>query len=59
MIFKVEDIKRFKQQALQWANEFEVCCYLDSNNYQSTYTKFDALLAVGVKASVSPSRKCF
>jgi len=52
MIFEVPDIRFFKQQALQWANGFEVCCYLDSNHYKNTYTQFDALLAVGVKDEI-------
>ena len=52
MIFEHENIQRFKQQAFQWANGFDVCCYLDSNNYESTYTQFDALLAVGAKAEI-------
>lgn len=37
-----------KQQALQWANTFPVCCYLDSNNYTDPYTNFDILVAAGV-----------
>jgi para-aminobenzoate synthetase component 1 len=53
MIFEGSNIQHFKQQALQWANGFEVCCYLDSNSYQSAYNQFDVLLAVGVKAEVS------
>lgn len=53
MIFELSDIPRFKQQALQWVNQFEVCCYLDSNNYQNSYTQFDALLAAGVQAEIS------
>jgi len=53
MIFELSDIPRFKRQALQWANQFEVCCYLDSNNYQGSYNQFDALLAVGVKAELA------
>jgi len=52
MIFELSDIQHFKQQAVQWANGFDVCCYLDSNSYKSAYTQFDALLAVGVKAEL-------
>ena len=53
MIFEAADISYFKQQALQWAAAFEVCCYLDSNHYEDAYTKFDALLAVGVKDEIN------
>jgi para-aminobenzoate synthetase component 1 len=52
MIFESSDIQRFKQQALQWANRFKVCCYLDSNQRQSSYSQFDALLAVSAKYEV-------
>lgn len=55
MIVKLSDIPRFKQQSLQWANGFEVSCYLDSNNYHNQYSQFDALLAVGVRAEISAS----
>ena len=43
----------FKRKALQWASGFDVCCYLDSNNFADTYGKFDALIAVGVKAEIT------
>jgi len=53
MKFQAANIQLFKQQALQWAATFEVCCYLDSNHYTDDYSKFDALLAVGVKDEVT------
>jgi para-aminobenzoate synthetase component 1 len=53
MIFQAANIQLFKQQALQWAATFEVCCYLDSNRYTDAYSKFDALMAVGVKDEVT------
>ena len=37
----------FKQKALQWANQFEVCCCLDSNEYTDPYSRYDFLLAAG------------
>ncbi|MBS1522732.1 MAG: chorismate-binding protein [Bacteroidetes bacterium] len=39
----------FKQKALQWASSYDVFCYLDSNNFGDQYSKFDLLLAIGVK----------
>ncbi len=30
-----------------------MCCYLDSNEFDDNYSKFDALIAVGVKAEVA------
>jgi len=50
---QVNDIKQFKQKALQWANGFDVVCYLDSNNFTDPYSKFDALIAVGVKNEIT------
>ena len=49
MIIPVTDSELFKQKALQWASSFDVVCYLDSNNFSDQYSKFDLLLAVGVK----------
>jgi para-aminobenzoate synthetase component 1 len=52
VIFHPDNIHQFKQNALQWASTFEVCCYLDSNNFKDNYSKFDALIAAGAKADV-------
>ncbi|MDB5133129.1 MAG: para-aminobenzoate synthetase component 1 [Mucilaginibacter sp.] len=49
MIISINDPQTFKTKALQWANSFDVCCYLDSNNFTDPYSKFDALVAAGVK----------
>jgi para-aminobenzoate synthetase component 1 len=43
----------YKRKALQWALGFDVCCYLDSNDFDDSYGKFDTLVAVGVKAEVA------
>jgi para-aminobenzoate synthetase component 1 len=42
----------YKRKALQWASGFDVCCYLDSNDFDDSYGKFDTLMAVGVKAEI-------
>lgn len=39
----------FKQQALLWASQFEVCCCFDSNGYSDPYSGFDFILAAGVQ----------
>ena len=46
------DLLSFKQKALQWANQFEVCCYLDSNGFTDPYGNYDLLLAVGAKSTL-------
>jgi para-aminobenzoate synthetase component 1 len=52
VIKQVTDPLIFKQQALQWAATFNAVCYLDSNNFNDPYSKFDTLIAVGVKDSI-------
>ncbi|WP_183573985.1 anthranilate synthase component I family protein [Mucilaginibacter sp. X5P1] len=49
MITNTNDLQKFKQQALQWACVFDAVCYLDSNNFNDPYSKFDTLIAVGAK----------
>lgn len=49
MIKQTTDPQTFKRKALQWAASFDVCCYLDSNNFSDPYSKFDVLIAAGVK----------
>ena len=42
----------FKQKALHWANQFDVCCFLDSNNYKDDYSEYEFVLAAGCKAEL-------
>jgi para-aminobenzoate synthetase component 1 len=42
----------FKVKLLQWANSFDVCCMLDSNNFPDKYGKYELLIAVGVEQSI-------
>lgn len=42
----IYDVDDFKSKALAFANQFEVCCLLDSNYYQDPYSKFDLLFAI-------------
>ena len=53
MTIQVDDLNKFKGQALQWASSFNICCYLDSNNFTDPYKKFDCLIAAGVKHDVT------
>ncbi|MEN3322303.1 aminodeoxychorismate synthase component I [Mariniflexile soesokkakense] len=48
----VKNITLFKQQLLQWAQQFDDVVWLDSNNYEQTYTNYDAVLAVDAFTSV-------
>jgi para-aminobenzoate synthetase component 1 len=49
VITTINDPLIFKAKALQWAASFDVCCYLDSNNFDDPYSKFDCLVAAGAK----------
>ena len=42
-----QNISNFKQKALHWANQFEVCCFLDSNDYKDAYSAYDFIIAAG------------
>jgi len=53
MIKSINDLKLFKQKALQWASAFDAACYLDSNGFKDRYSKFDTLIAVGAKAELT------
>ena len=53
LITQTTGLKSFKNKALQWASAFDVCCYLDSNHFDDPYSKFDALIAVGVKDEIT------
>ena len=44
--FSVEDTAVFKQQLLQWSQQFETILWLDSNEYNQKYTSFNAALAI-------------
>jgi len=51
MTFEIDinTLQLFKQKALQWASVFDAVCYLDSNNFNDPYSKFDTLIAIGTK----------
>ena len=49
--FEINDIQKFKQQMLSWANQFNICCFLDNNNYSSSYNSFECIAAVAEKIS--------
>jgi para-aminobenzoate synthetase component 1 len=42
----IDNPKLFKQQLLQWAQQFREIVFLDSNEYHQKYTSFDCVLAV-------------
>lgn len=38
---------------LDWANQYNICCFLDNNHYSSTYNQYEAMLAAGAIATLS------
>ncbi len=55
VIVSIPDINTFKSKVLEWASAFNVACYLDSNSFKDPYSKYDALIAVGVKHELKAS----
>ncbi|WP_308993766.1 aminodeoxychorismate synthase component I [Mariniflexile litorale] len=47
-----QNTELFKQQLLQWAQQFDDVVWLDSNNYNQTYSNYDAVLAVDAFTSI-------
>lgn len=56
----LQNISDFKQKALHWANQFDVCCFLDSNQYKDVYSAYDFVIAAGVQSELKcPSGTAF
>ncbi|MFM6954093.1 MAG: aminodeoxychorismate synthase component I [Sphingobacteriaceae bacterium] len=53
--FVLSKPKEFKRKALQWANQFDTACYLDSNEYPANYSKFEAFIAAGLEEELRAS----
>lgn len=53
MQIPLSQISTFKEKAAYWANQFDVCCILDSNQYADPYSKFDFIVASGAKDTLS------
>lgn len=53
--FQVKDIAEFKKRLLQWAQQFEIAVWLDSNNYDQKYSNFKAVLAVDAVSKIETS----
>lgn len=50
----------FREQAIVWANQFRVCCLLDSNNYQhKNYSNKEWLLAIDAIEEISENKNAF
>ncbi|WP_421942784.1 anthranilate synthase component I family protein [Pedobacter sp.] len=47
-----QNISAFKQKALHWANQFKVCCILDSNQYKDEYSAYEFIIAADVQVEL-------
>lgn len=55
--FSLHDVSIFKKQALRWAADFDVVCFLDNNgHYENQYTSHEGLLAIGVESHILHTR---
>ncbi|MEO6538439.1 MAG: anthranilate synthase component I family protein [Ferruginibacter sp.] len=50
--FPGEDYNIFKNKMLNWANRFNIFCFLDNNEYRFEQHSFDCILAVGCKRAI-------
>ncbi|MEO6883417.1 MAG: anthranilate synthase component I family protein [Bacteroidia bacterium] len=57
----LQNVPEFKLKLLQWAQQFDKVCYLNSNDsLTKNYSSFDFSLAVGAVAEITPSQgECF
>ncbi len=53
--FFVDNTEIFKIKMLNWANQFNIFCFLDNNNYNFEQPAFECMLAVGANASIELS----
>jgi len=44
-VFTIDNVPFFKQQLLQWAQQFREVVFLESNNYKAKYSSHEAVLA--------------
>ncbi|MDP2089092.1 MAG: anthranilate synthase component I family protein [Flavobacteriaceae bacterium] len=50
--FIIKDVELFKSQLLHWSQQFDIFCWLDSNNYNDSYSAYDTILAIGIKSFI-------
>src|SRR5690554_2931348 len=48
----IEKPKQFKEQILNWSDQFREVVYLDSNDYPQKYSSYDMVLAVEAFTSI-------
>lgn len=51
-VIQIESIDSYNEKILNWASQFEYCCWLDSNQYPQQYSSAEAILAVGAASKI-------
>lgn len=52
VILTINNTDQFKEQLLQWAQQYREVVFLDSNNYEQQYSSYDAVLAVDALTAI-------
>jgi len=52
--FNIAPYTAFKRQMLGWANQFNICCFFDDNQYHQKHASYDCLLGAGANAIFQP-----
>jgi para-aminobenzoate synthetase component 1 len=53
--FPVTGFQQIKKQMLNWSNQFNICCFLDNNNYQFGPNSYECLAGIGALDIVNVS----
>ncbi len=53
--FPITDYTVFKQQMLNWATRFNICCLLDNHKYSSVHHSYECILAAGSRHHIESS----
>ncbi len=53
--FPVTDFLYTKQQMLSWADQFNICCFLDDHGYHMPGHVYECILAVGARHTIATS----
>ena len=55
-IFSVNNFTEFRIQMLNWANRFNIFCFLDNQHYNFSTPAFECLLAIGYSPNVAKNK---
>lgn len=53
--FSITGFARLKKQVLIWADQFNICCVLDTNSYQFEHSSYECLAGIGALQFIESS----